>query len=36
MAERAGAHIVKVKGASHLVMISEAGTVTKLIEKAAH
>jgi len=35
MAERAGAHIVKVKGASHLVMISAAGTVTKLIEKAA-
>ncbi|QNE18002.1 alpha/beta hydrolase [Kribbella qitaiheensis] len=36
MAERAGAHIVKVKGASHLVMLSESGTVTKLIEKAAH
>ncbi|TDU91796.1 pimeloyl-ACP methyl ester carboxylesterase [Kribbella voronezhensis] len=36
MAERAGARIVKVQGASHLVMISEAGTVTKLIEKAAH
>ena len=36
MAERAGAHIVKVKGASHLVAVSEPGTVTKLIEKAAH
>ncbi|MEU0095676.1 alpha/beta hydrolase [Kribbella sp. NPDC006257] len=35
MAERAGAHIVKVKGASHLVALSEPGTVTKLIEKAA-
>jgi pimeloyl-ACP methyl ester carboxylesterase len=35
MAERAGAQIVKVKGASHLVAVSEPGTVTKLIEKAA-
>jgi pimeloyl-ACP methyl ester carboxylesterase len=35
MAERAGAHIVKAKGASHLVMLSQPGTVTKLIEKAA-
>ncbi|NEA33844.1 alpha/beta hydrolase [Streptomyces sp. SID13031] len=35
MAQRAGAKIVKVQGASHLVMISEPTPVTKLIEKAA-
>lgn len=35
MAQRAGARIVKVEGASHLVMISHPGTTTKLIEKAA-
>jgi pimeloyl-ACP methyl ester carboxylesterase len=36
MAQRAGAKIVKVEGASHLVMISQPTPVTKLIEKAAH
>jgi hypothetical protein len=36
MAERAGAHVVNVEGASHLVAVSEPSTVTKLIEKAAH
>lgn len=35
MAERTGAKIVKVQGASHLVMVSQPGVVTKLIEKAA-
>jgi pimeloyl-ACP methyl ester carboxylesterase len=35
MAQRAGAKIVKVEGASHLVMISEPTPVTKLIEQAA-
>lgn len=35
MAQRTGAKIVKVEGASHLVMLSEPTPVTKLIEKAA-
>jgi len=35
MAQRAGAKIVKVEGASHLVMISEPTPVTNLIKQAA-
>jgi pimeloyl-ACP methyl ester carboxylesterase len=35
MANRAGAKIVQVDGASHLVMLSQPSTVTKVIEQAA-
>ncbi|GAA1647902.1 alpha/beta hydrolase [Kribbella alba] len=35
MANRAGAKILEVNGASHLVMLSQPSTVTKVIEQAA-
>jgi pimeloyl-ACP methyl ester carboxylesterase len=35
MANRAGAKIVEVNGASHLVMLSQPSTVTKVIEQAS-
>jgi hypothetical protein len=35
MANRAGAKITEVKGASHLVAVSQPSTVTKVIEQAA-
>jgi pimeloyl-ACP methyl ester carboxylesterase len=35
MANRAGAKIVEVDGASHLVMLSQPSTVTRVIEQAA-
>ncbi|TCO28080.1 hypothetical protein EV652_10662 [Kribbella steppae] len=35
MATRAGAKIVEVDGASHLVIVSQPSTVTQVIERAA-
>lgn len=35
MAQRAGATVVEVKGASHLVAVSQPAAVTRLIERAA-
>ena len=35
MAQRIGAHVTEVKGASHVVMISRPGVTTRVILRAA-